>query len=491
MITKEEALKELALRELARRSLQHYVPYVDPFFGTKKWYVMKDFHEEISDKIQQLYQWTLMKDWKVCKRLMISVPPQHWKSTISSQRFPLWAYNDNPTLSTVLASYSQELSKSHLSKMRQIMDWDRAKNIWQINLTKDTATSFETKEWWEFTAVGVGWSLTGKPVDVGIIDDVHKDRSEYESDTIRNGVWDWYTSVFLSRLHNESIQLLVMTRWGEDDLFGRILEKEWELWYVLNIPAVTDFATKEVIFPERFTYDLLMEKRNMNERDFQSLYMWDPINEWGWDFKADYFTYYTEQPNYVRKYMFIDPAISQKESADYTAIAVIGLTRDNHTYVIDIFRDRILPDEIINKTLELAEVHKVDAIGIETVQYQKMLALELKKQMISRWKMYHLHEMKPTWEKEARIRSTLQPRYSLWTVHHRKWWMNIADMELELLKFPNAKNDDMIDALASCIAMSWIEYPVVAEVQKDNKEDPLGIFAEDEIDEIEIDFSPY
>jgi hypothetical protein len=42
---------------------------------------------------------------------------------------------------------------------------------------------------------------------------------EYESDTIRNSVWDWYTSVALSRLHQNSWQVLVMTRWGEDDLF--------------------------------------------------------------------------------------------------------------------------------------------------------------------------------------------------------------------------------------------------------------------------------
>jgi len=56
MISSEEAKKELALRELSRRHLKHYVPYVDPFFGTKKAYLMKDFHELIADKIQQLYK---------------------------------------------------------------------------------------------------------------------------------------------------------------------------------------------------------------------------------------------------------------------------------------------------------------------------------------------------------------------------------------------------------------------------------------------------
>lgn len=451
MITKDQAKAELALRELSRRHLKYYVPYVDPFFGTKKWYIMKPFHEIIADKIQQLYKWTLIKDWKICKRLMISVPPQHWKSTISSQRFPLWAFNDNPTLSMVLASYSQELSKSHLWKMRQIIDWDRAKNIGTINLTKDTATSFDTKEWWEFTAVWVWGSLTGKPVDVGIIDDVHKDRMEYESDTIRNWVWDWYTSVFLSRLHNESIQLLVMTRWWEDDLFWRILEKEWHLWEVLNIPAITDDTTKDVIFPERFTYDLLMEKRNVNERDFQSLYMWDPINEWWGDFKKDYFQYYKEKPDNLRIYTFVDPAISQKQEADYTAIVTIGINPENKIYILDAIQKRMLPDEIINTVFSVAMQYKPVAIWIEVVQYQKMLALEIRKQMNIRNQFFNLHEITPTGEKEARIRSILQPRYWNLSVYHKEW---MQDLELELLKFPNGKHDDVIDALSGAVMIS-------------------------------------
>lgn len=69
--------------------------------------------------------------------------------------------------------------------------------------------------------------------------------------------------------------------------------------------------------------------------------------------------------------------------------------------------------------------------------------------------------------------------------------MNVADMELELLKFPNWKHDDMIDALSSCIAMSWIEYPIIQEKQKDNKEDPLWIFKEDDREKIELTFNPY
>ena len=484
MITKEEAQKELAFRELARRKLDFFVQQVDPFYWHEgKWYIFKPFHKIITNALEDVIAWRK-------KKIMISVPPQHGKSTISTQRFPLFAHLKDPTQYIVSASYSWDLAKTHLSKARQIVEWPQFKALWMpLNFTTNGAFEYTLAEWWWYYAVWVGGSLTGRPIDIGIIDDVHKDRLEYESDTIRNNTWDWYTSVFLSRLHKDSAQIGVMTRWWEDDLFWRILELEWDEWEIINIP-VLDWTN--TIFPERFPYDFIQKKRAvMWERDFQALYMWDPINEWGWDFKKEYFTYYLEQPTYKRKYLFIDPAISQKQEADYSAIVVVWITQDNHTYILDIFRDKILPDELINKTIELAELHKVDSIWIETIQYQKMLALELKKQMIARGKMFHIYELKPTWEKEARIRSTLQARYSLGTIHHRRDWINVNELELELLKFPNWKHDDMIDALASCIAMSGIEYPIIPEQKENPLEDPLWIFKDDDKEEVEIDFSPY
>lgn len=480
MITKEEAQKELALRELARRKLEYFVPYVDPFYWTDKEYIFKHFHKQITDALERVTRWEI-------KKLMISVPPQHWKSTIASQRFPLSLHLKNPLENIVLASYSQDLSKWHLSKIRQLISGTRFNKLWQINLLSDTAVSYELKEWGTFNAVWVWWALTWKPVDTLIIDDVHKDREEYESDAMRNKVWDWYISVALSRLHKDSKQVVVMTRWWEDDLIWRILELEKEEWFFINIPVLEWDTT---IFPERFPLDFINQKRKvMWERDFMSLYMWDPINEWWGDFKKEYFQYYTNTPVFTRKYMFIDPAISQKQEADYTAIITVWITQENHIYIIDIFRWRILPDEIIDKVIDIAELYSVNSIWIEVVQYQKMLSLELKKQMVLRNKMYHIHEMKPTWEKQARIRATLQPRYSLHTVHHRKWGVYVNELETELLKFPNWKNDDMIDALASCIAMSWIEYPELLEVVKEI-DDPLWLFSDDELENI-IQLDPY
>lgn len=485
MITKEKAQEELkkrAIKELSTRLLEYFIPYVDPFsWNNDKAYKFKPFHKIITDALEAVLR-------KEKKKIMISVPPQHWKSTISTQRFPIFAHMKDPTQYIVSASYSWDLAKNHLTKARQVAESPQFISLWKpLNFTTNWAFEYTLAEWWWYYAVWVWWSLTGRPIDIGIIDDVHKDRLEYESDTIRNNTWDWYTSVFLSRLHKDSVQIWVMTRWWEDDLFWRILALEWDEWEVINIPVI---QWNDTIFPERFPYDFIQKKRwVMWERDFQALYMWDPINEWGWDFRREYFTYFDEAPVFTRKYMFIDPAISQKESADYTAIVVIWITRDNHTYLLDIFRDKILPDQVIDKIIELAELHQVNAVWIETVQYQKMLALELKKQMIARNKMFHVYEMKPSWEKEARIRSVLQPRYSLWTVHHRKSWINVNEFESELLKFPNWKHDDMIDALASCIAMSWIEMKDIPEevIEKDLTDDEIYWRDEVVIDFEEID----
>lgn len=93
---------------------------------------------------------------------------------------------------------------------------------------------------------------------------------------------------------------------------------------------------------------------------------------------------------------------------------------------------------------------------IEVVQYQKMLSLEITKQMRLRDKFFTLEEVRPQWEKEARIISALQPRYSSHSVIHPRYWANIQDLETELLKFPNGKHDDMIDALASAVVLSTV-----------------------------------
>ena len=74
--------------------------------------------------------------------------------------------------------------------------------------------------------MGVGGALTGEPVDILIMDDIYKDAKTAWSPIVRESVSDWYDTVAETRLHNDSQQLIVFTRWHEDDLAGTLLRQQ-------------------------------------------------------------------------------------------------------------------------------------------------------------------------------------------------------------------------------------------------------------------------
>ncbi len=102
----------------------------------------------------------------------------------------------------------------------------------------------------------------------------------------------------------------------------------------------------------------------------------------------------------------------------------------------------------------IAETFAADIIGFENVSYQKMLILEFKKQMSIRNKFYVVEEITPMGEKEARIKALLEPRYANYKIYHLMNHLPTKELEAELLKFPNGKHDDRIDALASAVKMT-------------------------------------
>lgn len=176
---------------------------------------------------------------------MIFVPPQHGKSEILSRNFPAWAFGYDPDLKIVGCSYSSDLAKQFSRSIQRIMDSPEYLHIFpetrlnSSNLRTVTRGYLRNVDMFEivnhkgfYKAQGVCGSLTGTAVDIAIIDDPVKDAIEAYSPTYRERVWEWYTSVLLTRLHNNSRQLFIMTRWHEDDLAGRILSREADKWEV-------------------------------------------------------------------------------------------------------------------------------------------------------------------------------------------------------------------------------------------------------------------
>lgn len=457
--TLDEIAKEFDWVKLAKESLKHFMIYTDPMADAPHGaYEIQWFHRKVIDVLEKVERWEI-------KRLMISVPPQHWKSRLSSEWFPAWSLGRNPYQHIALASYSSELSEWFSRKTRELIKSDLYKSVfWEI-LKADSQgiQEWNTVKMGSFRATSIWGSLTGKTADKIIIDDPHKDQEEAMSSIMRAKVWDWYTSVALSRARNDTAIVIIMTRWHEDDLCGRLLEREGEKRTVLNIPVLNDDWS--TIRPEMHSKELIEQKRaTIGESMFQAMYMGDPINEWGGDFKSDYFQYYERNEIFDDinlKYTkdldivtFVDPAISQKQTADFTAIATVWLDRKtNNVYLIELKRGKWLPDQIIDETFQTVRMYRPSKVGIENNQFQKMLELEIKKEMRKRSEFFVLEWQRSTMNKEAKIKTVLQNRYANWAILHPARWNNIGELEAEALKFPNGKHDDCIDCLSMAIMM--------------------------------------
>jgi predicted phage terminase large subunit-like protein len=175
------------------------------------------------------------------ERLIWSMPPQEGKSQRVSRYFPLWMLLRNPDLRIVIASYELGVArrwsrairndiKEHPELGLKVRDDTSAAHEWQLR-------GFEGGIY----AVGIGGSLTGRPADVMILDDPVKGRAEADSEAYRASTWDWWTETARTRLAPHAPVVVIMTRWSEDDLAGRLVENDEDnQWRVINVPAQCD-----------------------------------------------------------------------------------------------------------------------------------------------------------------------------------------------------------------------------------------------------------
>lgn len=268
-------------------------------------YELKWFHNLIAEHCQMLLEGKI-------KNLMVFIPPQHGKSEIISRCFPAWAFGKNPNLKIAGCSYSSDLAQQFSRSIQRTIDSKDYQAIFPTTYLNGSNAKYDAKgylrnvDFFEiaghkgfYKAVGVCGSLTGTPVDIAIIDDPVKDAAEAYSPIYRQRVWDWYNTVLSTRLHNESKQLFIMTRWHEDDLAGRILKSEPQDWTVLSIPAICEaehdgaFASPrqigEALWPERHSLAKLEKQKARAPREFSALYQQHPAIEGGNIVKRDWF----------------------------------------------------------------------------------------------------------------------------------------------------------------------------------------------------------
>ena len=320
----------------AAASFRIFLDYSQPSYS-RQW-----FHTLIADKCQALLSGQLQTSG-----LMIFMPPQHGKSEVVSRKFPAWALGRNPKLKIVGSSYSADLAQQFSRAIQRTIDTVEYRQVFpetylnSQNISTDSRRGylrnvdiFETVGYGGFyKAVGVGGSLTGTPADIGIIDDPIKDALQAASATYRERIWEWYTDVFLTRLHNDSKIILIQTRWHFDDLAGRLLEREPEKWTVVNIPAIREDDgdiedPREVgaaLWPEKHSLERLRDIEKRSPRTFAALYQQRPTIDGGNIVKHDWFKRISGADfNKIHRnepiVFFVDTAYTERNSNDPTGI---------------------------------------------------------------------------------------------------------------------------------------------------------------------------
>lgn len=224
--------------EAARAGLIDFACYIDP--QAARWYRAAHLRR-IAGLLERVERGEI-------SRLIISVPPRHWKSSLSA-KFMAWYLGRHPERAIIAASYALSLSEKFSAEVRDtIANNVRYKRLFDAQIAKG---SNRIDDWRlrtgvrsSFRAVGVGGGITGHGGHLVIIDDPIADAQEAQSEAQREKLWDWYRQVLRTRLEPGGAIVLIQTRWHEDDLAGRLIKAEreegGESWVVVNIPAWGD-----------------------------------------------------------------------------------------------------------------------------------------------------------------------------------------------------------------------------------------------------------
>lgn len=210
-----------------------------------------------------------------------------------------------------------------------------------------------------------------------------------------------------------------------------------------------------LFFPQKLSAEFLENaKRTMGSYFFANQYLNEVLPSEHQPFKRSWFKYYESLPELKNTAIFIDPAISQEDNADYTAVVAVDVDKDGIWYLKHAQRKRMTPTEIVNHIFDLNEHFRPRVIGIEDVAFQKALLYMVDEEMKRRKMIVPLKGIRPVNDqtKEMRI-LTLVPRFEWGRILLSK---NVQDLELELMQFPRGKHDDLIDALSQIDQLvSW------------------------------------
>ena len=389
-------------------------------------------------------------------RLAISAPPGSAKTTYVSHLFPPWFMARNPDKLILSGSHTQDFASRKIGrKVRNLVEAHGNTLGLALDRTSTSMDDWALASGGGYRAVGVGVAVAGERADLGLVEDPFARWEDAQRATVQEDCWEWYEGDFVPRLKPNAKRIIIMTRFNEMDLLGRVIERDEALgfkWRHIRLPMIAEEEDPlgrqpgERLWPEWFTEDQITEARS-NAHKWIALYQQRPSPESGDFFKAEWLKPYTKAPDLktMRVYGGSDFAVTQN-GGDYTVHVTIGIDPDGEMYLLDVWRKQTSSDAWVEAFCDAVLKWKPMGWAFEKGQIDSGVGPFLMRRQRERQAFVAIDKFPTRGDKSIRAQS-IWGRMALKNLHVPAYVSWYPEFRAELLAFPAGKHDDCIDAL--------------------------------------------
>jgi hypothetical protein len=398
---------------------------------------------------------------------MLFLPPGSGKSSFGSVVAPVWAMGKFPGTKIILASYGSDLARKHGRRARQIARSPEFKAYFNTTISADTSAA---DEWGltngsEYLACGLLSGITGHRAHGIILDDPVRGRQDADSEAKQDSTWNAYQEDLRTRLIPGGWEVIILTRWSDEDISGRILPEDYDGstgmircrdgrdWYIVCLPAQCEREDDpigrkvgEYLWPEWFK-DGHFEPFKQNPRTWSALFQQRPAPEQGTYFQREWFHRY--KPDELPKHLYIygasDYAVTE-DGGDFTEHGIIGVDHNGDQWVKDWWSGQAQADIWIDAQLDLMSIHKPFCWFGESGVIKRAIDPFLVRRQRERQIYGRMEWLASIVDKPTKARG-FQGRAAAGKIHLPEGPLGDRILD-QLLRFPTGKFDDIVDVLA-------------------------------------------
>lgn len=448
MARSTDGARALAIQAEAQADLYFFARYMFRERRGYKW-LHNWHHRLICDALMRVYRGETT-------RLIINIPPRYSKTELAVVNFIAWCLGHAPDSEFIYTSYSARLAANYSYEARGLIQHPAYANVFPELTLKDDS---KAKDEWRTSsgglvyAAGSGGTITGygagkERPDFGgaiIIDDPHK-ADEARSDVMRRNVIDWFQNTLESRKNSPSRTpiILIMQRLHEEDLAGWLLAGgNGEQWEHLNLPAINEAG--EALWPAKHDIERLRMMEQASPYVFAGQYLQRPAPMAGGFFKPDRIEIVDALPAGVGRGVRGWDFGATAGAGDPTAGALLYDGKDGYYYIADMVHGQLGPDDVEKSLVNTARMDG-RSVKIRIPQDPGQAGKSQAKSLTRKLSGFTVKALPVTGDKMTRA-SPLAAQVNVGNVRMVRGDWNRATIE-EMRNFPNAKNDDRIDAIS-------------------------------------------